>query len=163
MKIKDINHIPELKRNLKALKKRKIQVGILGDAEIARNFVVNEFGAKIKITPKMRGFLRARGLRLKASTRFIIIPERATLRTAFDDKKVIKRVVGEAQRIFDVNENPNRIMDRMGILMTAAIQRRIRSNIKPSNHPFTINQKGGKDKTLQNSGRTLRALTHEII
>ena len=137
--MQDINHTAELKRNLKALRKRKIQVGILGDSEIAMYAGANEFGVTNKI------------------------PERSFLRTSFDDKKTVNRIVKEAQKAFDIRENPKMIMDRIGLLMTAAIQKKIRSNIPPPNAPSTRKRKRGKDKTLIDTGRMLRAVTHEII
>jgi hypothetical protein len=163
MAIKDINHIPKLKAQLKQMRSKKVDVGILGDAELAMIFAVNEFGVDIKVTPRMRAKLHHMGLHLKRDTRFIKIPERATLRTTFDEKRNIDKVVKEATKIFDLNENPNAILNRIGLLMVAAVQRKIRSNVQPSNHPFTKEQKGGKNKTLISSGRTLQAVTHEIV
>jgi len=46
---------------------------------------VQEFGATIKVTPRMRAFLHAKGLHLKPSTKAIVIPPRPYIRPAWDE------------------------------------------------------------------------------
>jgi hypothetical protein len=46
---------------------------------------VQEFGATIKVTPRMRAFLHARGLHLKRTTKAIVIPPRPYVRPAWDE------------------------------------------------------------------------------
>jgi hypothetical protein len=46
-----------------------------------------EFGATIKVTPRMRAFLHAKGLHLKPSTKAIVIPPRPYVRPAWDEGK----------------------------------------------------------------------------
>ena len=55
------------------------------------------------------------------------------------------------------------MLDGIGLKMVSIVQKKIKSNIPPGNHPFTIEQKGGKDKTLVNTGRLGQSITHKII
>lgn len=78
-------------------KKRSIRVGILGkdgiqkvadsDLTMAELGAVHEFGARIKVTPKMRGFLGYLGIHLKKETTEIVIPIRSFLRAALLTKE----------------------------------------------------------------------------
>jgi len=48
---------------------------------------VQEFGATIKVTRKMRAFLHAQGLHLKADTKAIVIPPRPYVRPAWQESR----------------------------------------------------------------------------
>ena len=69
---------------IKYMSKKVIQVGIV-TPEASREAIkanANEFGARIKVTKKMRGYLAAAlGVHLKKTTTEIIIPERSFLRS----------------------------------------------------------------------------------
>lgn len=159
----DNNKFPELKRKIKEMSQREVRVGILGDAELAMAARSNEYGAKIPISEKMRNYLNALGLHLKKTTKYIIIPERSFFRSAFDLRKNINKVVNIAEQVFNQDSSVNIILDKIGLYMTGAIQQKIRSNIPPANHPFTTEQKGGKNKTLINTGRMAQGITHKVV
>jgi hypothetical protein len=55
---------------------------------------VQEFGATIKVTPRMRAFLHAKGLHLKPSTKAIVIPPRPYVRPAWEEDQA------EVEQIF---------------------------------------------------------------
>lgn len=59
-------------------------VGVLDGTE-AIKAQVHEGGATIRVTPKMRTYLRNRGLKLKKSTRFITIPPRPVFLPALQE------------------------------------------------------------------------------
>lgn len=70
-------------------KKRSIKVGILGkdgskpiskDLDMAGLGAVQEFGATIRVTQKMRAFLHYMGIHLKKETTQVVIPSRSFLR-----------------------------------------------------------------------------------
>jgi hypothetical protein len=159
----DKNDFPKIKQRVRELKRKQIQVGILGEQDLAMVAHVNEYGAKIGVTEKMRNYLNAMGLHLKATTKYIIIPERSFLRTSFDDRKNLNKVFGLAEDVFILDRTINDVCDRIGLFMTGAIQKKIKSNIPPGNHPFTTEQKGGKNKTLINTGRLGQGITHKIV
>lgn len=92
----------------------------------------------------------------------VVIPERSFVRTSFDEKNNVRKIVKEAQDIYDLNFDLKKILDRIGLLMTAEIQKKIKSNIQPQNSPITTEMKGGKTKTLIDTGRLGQSVTHKI-
>ncbi len=160
---KDENHIPKLKAKLKQLGNKKVRVGILGENELLMIGIVNEFGSKIKVTSKMRGYLGSQGLHLKKGTTHITIPERAFLRKAFDDASTPEVIRNAALKVLDDLDNLSRIPEAVGIKMTGIIRAKIKSNIQPPNHPFTTMQKDGKNKTLIDSGRLGQGISHKVV
>src|SRR6056297_1288517 len=80
---------------IQKLEKMEIRIGIFAEDSsfllmIAR---VHEFGTKIEVTPKMRAYLHAKGLHLRADTQYINIPERSFVRsTADEDKSLISDI-----------------------------------------------------------------------
>lgn len=164
IKIVDKNRIPELRQQIKALDGKKIQVGVFGDkeADLAMIAGVNEFGADIKVTDKMRAYLHYIGIHLKKTTTVIKIPERAFLRITMDKKDTISKAVRFAERIFDRNQDPNQILDAMGASLVSSVQDTIESNLQPSNSDITV-QKKGSAKTLQDKGRLKQGITYKIV
>ena len=95
--------IARIKRELAALNGMKIRIGIQGDegSEVLMIAKVHEFGATIRVTPKMRAFLHHIGLHLKADTERINIPERSFIRKSYEaSRQAINRFAGE--KISDV-------------------------------------------------------------
>lgn len=138
IKIVDKNRIPELRQQLKALDGKKIQVGVLGDGDLAVIAGANEFGVPGRI------------------------PERAFLRITMDKKDTISKAVKFAERIFDRNQDPNQILDAMGASLVSSVQETIESNIAPPNAEATIKKKGSA-KTLQDTGRLKQGITYKIV
>jgi len=138
IKIVDKNRIPELTQQLKALDGKKIQVGVLGDGDLAVIAGANEFGVPGRI------------------------PERAFLRITMDKKDTISKAVRFAERIFDRNQDPNQILDAMGASLVSSVQDTIESNIAPPNAEATIKKKGSA-KTLQDTGRLKQGITYKIV
>ena len=72
-------------------------VGIEGDAALRGR--VHESGTILRVTEKMRNFLAVRGLRLKASTRFLTIPPRPVRELALQRAtKEMEKVIGQQLR-----------------------------------------------------------------
>jgi len=163
MTIKDKNRIPELKKRLKQMSASEIKGGVLGNDEIAMIAQVNEFGMKIGVTQKMRNYLSSQGLHLRKDTDYINIPERPAIRGAFDNKKNIKKVWESGLEVYDIDTNLKTVLSRMGDEVVSIIRESIRSNFDPANHPFTIQRKGGKNKTLIANGDYVRSITYKIV
>ena len=160
MSVKDENKLPELEKRLKKMDGKSVQVGFLGQDFINMIANVHEFGATIK--PKKGKYLAIptkTGIILKEEVK---IPERSFVRTSFDNKQNIKKIVDEAKNVYDLKIEPNKILDRIGLKMTAEIQKKIKSNISPANAPITTEMKGGKTKTLIDTGRMVQGVTHKI-
>ena len=85
--IEDKNRIPELIEQLRYLSTHKLEIGVFGEEGSTVLMVarVHEFGCKIKITKKMRGYLWHEGMNLSPKTEYINIPERSYIRSGFDD------------------------------------------------------------------------------
>jgi len=57
----------------------------------------------------------------------------------------------------------DRMLGLMGQRIKKDIQMKIRSNVPPPNAPSTIAAKGGKDKTLINTGQLLNSINYEVV
>lgn len=159
----------DLSRQLKKLNGKKVNIGIVGksDSLLLTYAAVNEYGANIKITPKMRKYLASQGLNLKATTTHIVIPERSYIRSTFDNKKVLKalenKIVPTAAKVALGKLPAESILEYIGIYYTAAIKSTIANMREPENHPFTVERKGSGKGILVDSGRLLTAISYEVV
>lgn len=159
----------DLSRQLKKLNRKKVNIGIVGksDSLLLTYAAVNEYGANIKITPKMRKYLASQGLNLKATTTHIVIPERSYIRSTFDNKKVLKalenKIVPTAAKVALGKLPAESILEYIGIYYTAAIKSTIANMREPENHPFTVERKGSGKGLLIDSGRLLTAISYEVV
>jgi len=162
--LKDVNRIPDLLKRMKNFKATEVRGGVIGKGHLNMIAGVNEFGMKIKVTAKMRKYLASQGLYLLKNTKHITIPERAFLRNTFDNKKTVAKIYEDSTKdIFNLDVKEKQITEQMGVLLVAAIRKSISSNIKPKNHPFTTQQKGGKNKTLIVDGNLLRGVGFRVV
>lgn len=159
----------DLSRQLKKLNRKKVNIGIVGksDSLLLTYAAVNEYGANIKITPKMRKYLASQGLNLKATTTHIVIPERSYIRSTLDNKKVLKalenKIVPTAAKVALGKLPAESILEYIGIYYTAAIKSTIANMREPENHPFTVERKGSGKGLLIDSGRLLTAISYEVV
>jgi hypothetical protein len=186
MSVKDVNKIPKFKKKLKQLRKKRVRVGVFGE-HLAKIAASNEFGATIK--PKSGKFLAIpltkdaigkspRDFKLNLVFPFlkdksgknifilkkkVIIPERSFIRSAFDDKKNDRKWRKIARDIYSFDTPLEKVLDRIGFFMVTAIQKKIKSNIPPKNSGLTTDLKGGKNKTLINTGRLVQGITHKVV
>ena len=82
-----------------------VRVGIVGksDSRLLTYAAVNEYGANIKITPKMRKLLPLIGIFVKSETTHIVIPERSYIRATFDNKKVFDKLKKKIQPLSKIS------------------------------------------------------------
>jgi hypothetical protein len=152
----------KLAQNLEKLGGKEAVVGIQAneDTELLKYAGANEFGAKIRVTPKMRGFFRHKfGVNLKKD--IITIPPRPFIRQTFEKR------LEELQKIgFDLGElvlqdkiNLNAALELWGDQFVAFIREEVaEGNNFEANAPFTVEQKGDGKHPLQDSGRLMQAL-----
>lgn len=165
----EVSGSDELSAKLKELNGKKVNIGIVGksDSALLTYAAVNEYGANIKITPKMRKFLAWKGLYLKKDTTHIIIPERSYIRSTFDNKKTLKAMEAEiiptAAKVALGKLSPVAILDYIGLYYTSAIKKTIADMREPENHPFTSERKGSSKGLLIDSGRLLTAISYEVV
>lgn len=162
------NLCDKLRKELKSVKGAR--AGILKDAaypngfSLIENALVQEYGATIQVTPKMRAWFRHQGAPLKRSTTQIVIPPRPFLRKSLKNQKKWVKYVTE---LFNANQDDNgltlkQIAMQVGLMMQKAIQESINSNIPPANSGFTVKRKGSS-KTLRDTGALESSIHYEVI
>jgi len=165
--IRDNNqHTEWLKKQLKILSKSVINIGILGseDAKIIMIASVNEFGAEINVTDKMRGFLASQGLYLKRSTTEIKIPERSFIRRTADEKQrmIVTFIQKQYDKLFRGEINANQLLDAIGVYCEGITKKTLVDLTEPANHPFTLARKSPKTNPLVNTGTLVGRISFEV-
>jgi len=94
--------------------KRPPKDGKQTDITLAELAAIQEFGAQIQVTPKMRKFLSANGLPLSPNKEVINIPARPFMRQTFDENEtMLFRMVDEKdQEVLDRKTTRRRALDR---------------------------------------------------
>ncbi len=151
--------------DIEGLADKVIRVGIVApeDSGEAVKANVNEYGARIKVTKKMRGFpSAAMGVHLKKDTKEIVIPERSFLRSTFENDGKLKRMLKPLDDVTDENFNPKKALNQVGILGAKSVRRTINSGVEPENSDLTKRNKGSSG-TLRDSGRMRQSIKHAIV
>ena len=168
MSFKDTRNY-SLHDKLKELNGMRVRVGIVGksDSKLLTYAAVNEYGANIKITTKMRKFLHWIGIHVKNETTHIVIPERSYIRSIFDNKKVFEKLRKKIQPLLKSVLNGGNdaidILDFIGLQLTSDVKRAIADMKEPENHPVTIERKGKDKGLLVDSGRLTNAISYEVV
>jgi len=154
---------------LEEIGKKSIHAGIQADedAELVMIAGVQEFGADIRVTPKMRGFFHyAFGINLKHETTFISIPSRPFIRQTFDKREAELLELGFdlAGLIIDGVLTVDQALGNWGDKLISLIRSEVAEgdNFKP-NAPLTKTVKGAGKHPLQDSGRLMNALKAVIV
>lgn len=139
----------------------KVQCGVLGEQAWLAG--IHEYGCNIRVTDKMRAYLRRKGLRLKASTKEIRIPERSFLRNGFDksEKEIVEKVGKMMPDVLAGKLSETQLLETVGLLMKSSIQDYARDLQSPKNHPFTVDQKSSSNP-LADSGDMIGAIDYEV-
>lgn len=152
--VRDNNRIPEIVADLRKMNQKKAKVGYQAGSELEMIASVHEYGARIKVTDKMRGYLASQGLHLRAETTHIVIPERSFLRTGADKHaKDIQRKADEF--IADViagHVSVETFYEMLALELRGKIQEHARDLDNPVNHPFTVERKGSSNPLVDNGG-----------
>lgn len=152
--VRDNNRIPEIIADLRKMNQKKAKVGYRSGSELEMIAGVHEYGARIKVTDKMRGYLASQGLHLRAETTHIVIPERSFLRTGAD-KHVIDVQRKADEFIADViagNISTETFFEMLALELRGKIQEHARDLDNPVNHPFTVERKGSNNPLVDNGG-----------
>ena len=164
--IKDVNNIPQIITAIEDLNKYKLQIGIFAPEGSEQWIIamVNEYGAEIKVTPKMRIFLHIKGLHLKASTQFIKIPERSFIRAGFESCKdeLEQQVNRMLPLVLSLKLEPKKMYELLGTIAVGRIHKYVQSVRSPANHPFTIAGKGSSHPLI-NTGRMNQSITYKVV
>lgn len=163
--IEDISRVDEVLAALKKLETGYVEVGVLSDNESKLLMIatVNEYGVDIRVTNKMRNYLHTQGLHLKASTKYIRIPERSYIRGSFDENRV--RLEREMEDLLiDVVElkvSADDFFDLIGVRAVSMIQQYMRDLRHPPNHPYTIWKKGSSNPLID-TGRLIGSIDYQV-
>lgn len=152
--IRDNNRIPEIRKELSKARGKKAKVGYVKDSELAMIAAVHEYGARIKVTDKMRGYLASQGLHLKADTTHIVIPERSFMRTGADlyGKDVQKKAELLIDKVVAGNLSVETFFEQLANELKGKIQEHAIDLNNPINHPFTVDQKGSNNPLVDSGG-----------
>ena len=157
---------------INGLKDTSVDIGILkkdGNQEVNKSFTlarlaaVQEFGVVINITPKMRSFLRFKGMPLKKSTTTITIPSRPAWRVSFDEQvNELGIFIDDIEtKIVEGKFDRKLALEIIGDFHKTKIQKTMRKQGKfKANHPFTINQKGSSNELID-TGRLVNSIDIE--
>ena len=166
MKTIDETRVPEFLKMIDELTSTHIEIGIFGedDSDLLLIAHVNEFGANIKVTDKMRAYLHHVGLHLKASTREINIPERSFLRSGYDThkNKIINNIEPLLKKVIALELPVDAFFDTLGEYIVGQLQDYLTSIKAPANHPFTIEQKGSNNPLI-NTGKLRESITYKVV
>lgn len=165
--VKDVNNVDKLLNIMKQLIEFEIHVGIQANEESKILMIahVNEFGFKIEVTDKMRGYLGATGLHLKPETTHINIPERSYIRGGYDANKAkIERIVeGLLKRVILMEISVTQFQNQIGQYCVGLIQEFMTDLSSPEKHPYTIEQNGGKTNPLIATGELRQKITYKVV
>lgn len=165
--VTDVSHVDELLRVMKEITSFEIRVGIQGteDSKILMIAHVNEFGFQIEVTDKMRGYLGATGLHLKKETTHINIPERSFIRGGYDKNKAkMERIIeGLLERVILMEITVSQFQNQIGQYCVGLIQEFMTDLDSPENHPYTVENKGGKANPLIDTGELRQKITYKVV
>lgn len=163
IKIKTVkNDFPKMEAALQIIDGSNINVGVQG--EHAWLAGIHEYGCRIKITPKMRAWLRRNGLNVKNSTKEIVIPERSFLRSGFDDvhMKAIERAERILPLVIEGKVPETQLYELVGTILRDGIKDYARDLKEPEKHPFTLKREGGAANPLINTGDMINEIEYEV-
>ena len=157
------NDFPKMQANIKGLDGKKVSVGVLGGGEQSWLASIHEYGCRIEVTPKMRAYLAATGLHLKATTTHITIPERAFLRNGYDENKdeVIDKAEAVLGDVIGGTMKPEQLFELVGLLLKSKIQDYAKELDSPPNHPYTVERKGSSNPLID-SGDMIGAISYKV-
>lgn len=125
---------------------------------------VQEFGVVINVTPKMRGFLGATGLHLKADTKEITIPSRSFMRGTFDEQQnELAEKADELERAILTKKMSKRLaLSELGQMHRNQIQKNMKMQGKyKANHPYTVKRKKSSNELID-TGKLRQAINFEV-
>lgn len=163
--IRQLEKLADVKGTVKA----GIMEGSENYADVMVYAPVQEFGGKIKVTPKMRGYLAYNyGIYLKKSTTHITIPSRPFMRTTF--QRHWKEWAEILTHYLTAGVASETVLELVGRRMEDDIRDQINSNMPPPKSEATrlIESQsdrgpGNLDKTLYESGQMAHSIRYEVM
>lgn len=151
------------------LRTHKIKVGYIDDEQdslMTIKMTINEYGARISITDKMRAWLHYQGIHLKKSTTEIKVPERSFIRKSFDENidKIHDFIDVEIQKVLALTITPEIFFKRIGIYARDITRKFITDLSTPPKSSATLFLEGtNKTNPLIDTGGMRKAIKYKII
>lgn len=125
---------------------------------------MHEFGATIKVTPRMRAFLHSEGLHLKKGTKEINIPERSFMRAGFDEneQKITDRIESLILNVLDKKISTSAFLNFMGEYSAGVFQNYMTDLKNPPLTSFTVLKKGSTNPLID-TGHLRDSITFKIL
>ena len=165
-----VNINKDIIKGLEQLKNSgKVRVGWREDTKYDENTpvykiaAIQEYGARIPVTEKMRGWFLANGFPLSKDKKEIIIPPRAFIRQTSDKNKskwnnlLVKYLVDTILGKITFEQ----MLMRLGATIEGDIKETISNFTDPPNSSMTIAMKG-KNTPLRNTGTMLETVDFEV-
>jgi len=131
--------------------------------DIATRAIVNEYGATIPVTKKMKGFMAFKfGVFLKKKT--IRIPSRPFMKKTFDKNKTLiyKQIYKEYFKITEIKQTAKKALSRLGEWYSGLIKITILKGGFAPNSSFTMKTKGST-KPLIDTAELLNSIRHKEV
>lgn len=171
IKDKDILYKKILKAN-KELHSSYVNVGILssagnvksGEINMAGLGAIQEFGASINVTDKMRGFFRGIGFPLSQAKKKINIPARPFMSQTFDSRKkdIDNIIMNEVFKINSGKQSVETALKRVGEIYKGYIQKTFKSGEFEANSEMTVQRKKSSRRPLIDTGRLRSSINYEV-
>ena len=166
---KEIDHGWEKIKKEHKFKEIELKVGLFGSGSEPKNNpaylgLVQQYGANIKVTPKMRGFLRYIGIFLKQSTKKVVIPKRPFVSNAFDknESKIKSFIKREYGKVLDGKQSFNQFLKRVGVYHEGQMKSSItKFNYRPL-HPITIERKKSSRPLIGRGGQMRNSIKYKV-
>lgn len=155
------NNFPKMEQAIAELDGRKVNVGVYGEQAWLAG--IHEYGCNIKVTDKMRAYLHGQGLHLKDSTKYITIPERAFLRTGYDQNRdnLVDSVEFALPSVLDGSMDSDKFLEMVGLILSSNIKDYAIALDSPPNHPYTVERKGSSNP-LVDTGDMIGSITYKV-
>ena len=165
----NLNINNDLLNRIRNIKSGKVEVGWREDTkyddgtQVAKVAEINEFGATIKVTDKMRKWFLVQGFPLNKNTTEIHIPARSFVRSTCDEKnKEWSDILNSRlQKVFEGELTMEQALLQLGLVIKGNIQEKITQITTPPNSAMTVAMKG-KNKPLINTGFMQETIDVEV-
>lgn len=164
--IRDRSQIPRVIQVINELRSTYLKVGIFAPegSEEWLKAIVNEYGATITVTPRMRAYLHYTGLHLRANTRVIRIPERSFIRAGYDENKdeFAQLIQRGLPAVISLNLSPQDFYEIIGNYIVGKLHEYVQRFSTPPNHPYTIARKGSSHPLIDTSAMNQK-ITYLVV
>jgi len=152
------------KRGMRRVDNESVKCGIFGNTEQSFIATIQEFGATIKVTEKMRAFLHHKGIHLRKDTTHIEIPSRPFLRNTMDkNKERLDRINAEIEYNVLRGYTVQRALEEVGVEVVSLIKKEIKELKDPPKSDATLKMQGeGKNNPLINTGSMRQSVDYEV-